>query len=318
MRRTLRRIYHPELFQVGLRRRGAFEGWYFKVAFESAAWAFIPGVSLAQGDEHAFVQVLDGVAGTASNTRYAVSELDVVDAPFALAVGPNRFDLRGLKVDAAGLRAELRFEGLRRWPSSLLWPGAMGWYAFVPFMQCNHGIIALDGAVSGVVNGERLEGGRVYVEKDWGTSFPQAWVWAQTNSFGPGREGCSLTCSIATVPWGRGRFTGFIVALLEGGRLHRFTTYDRGRLERVQATDDRVEVALRRGRERLELTARRSAGADLLSPVRGEMTGRVNESLAATVDVRLLDAGREVFAGTGRWAGLEVVDPAALAGPAAR
>jgi hypothetical protein len=313
MRRALRKLYRPEVFQVDHRRPGSFEGWYFKVAFESAAWAFIPGVSLARGDEHAFVQVLDGTAGSATYARYAVSDFDFVDAPFEVAVGPSRFGLRGVRVDAEGMRAELRFDELRRWPSSLLWPGAMGWYAFVPFMQCNHGVIALDGEVSGTVNGARLEGGRVYIEKDWGTSFPQAWVWAQTNSFGPGREGCSLTCSIATVPWVRGRFTGFIVALLEGGRLHRFTTYTGARLEGVRAFDDRVEVALVRGRERLELVLRRGAGADLRSPLRGQMEGRVNESLAASVDVRLLDGGREVFAGTGRWAGLEVVDPDALA-----
>jgi hypothetical protein len=80
----------------------------------------------------------------------------------------------------------------------------------------------------------------------------------------------------------------------------------------VRATDGGVEVALGRGRERLELEMRRSAGADLLSPVRGQMQGRVNESLSATVETRLLDGGREVFCGTGRWAGLEVVDPGAL------
>lgn len=318
MGRALRKIYQPELFQGDRRRHDVFEGWYFKVTFESAAWAFIPGISLARGDAHAFVQVLDGRAGSASYARYGARDFDFADSPFEVAVGPSRFGLRGVRVDVEGMRAELRFEGLRRWPKSLLWPGAMGWYAFVPFMQCNHGIIALDGTVSGTVNGERLEGGRVYIEKDWGTSFPQAWVWAQTNSFGPGREGCSLTCSIATVPWVRGRFTGFIVGLLEGGRLHRFTTYDRGRLEHLRATGDRVEVALSRGRERLELGAHRSRGADIRSPLRGLMLGRVNESLSATVDARLLDDGREVFSGTGRWAGLEVVEPEALVAPAAR
>jgi len=41
-------------------------------------------------------------------------------------------------------------------------------------------------------------------------------------------------------------------------------------------------------------------------PISGEMTGKINESLQATIEVELLENGRRIFADVGRHAGLEV------------
>ena len=63
----------------------------------------------------------------------------------------------------------------------------MGWYSFVPFMECKHGIVSVNHDLSGIlnVNDEVLisDGGKGYIEKDWGTSFPEAWIWMQSNNF---------------------------------------------------------------------------------------------------------------------------------------
>jgi hypothetical protein len=103
----------------------------------------------------------------------------------------------------------------------------MGWYAWVPFMECYHGIVSLDHEIQGAlqVDGQRVDfsGGRGYIEKDWGPSFPSAWIWLQTNHFGV--PGTSLTASIAVIPWMRSSFSGFIVGFLHGGRLYRLATY---------------------------------------------------------------------------------------------
>ncbi len=45
----------------------------------------------------------------------------------------------------------------------------------------------------------------------------------------------------------------------------------------------------------------------LASPIRGEMKGRIRETLRAKVEARLEWGGRTLFAGVGEWAGLEVV-----------
>jgi hypothetical protein len=184
-------------------------------------------------------------------------------------------------------------------------------------------VLSFDHALSGTlaVDGQALDfsGGRGYTEKDWGQSFPKAWVWMQSNHFSA--PGVSLTASVAIIPWLRGAFPGFIVGLWRQGRLHRFATYSGAHIERLDISDERVTWRIagplhRAGRQaRLEITAWRAQGGLLHSPERVAMQQRVLESLTARLDVRLLAVqdGREtiVFEGAGRHAGLEVVGPTA-------
>jgi tocopherol cyclase len=177
-------------------------------------------------------------------------------------------------------------------------------------MECYHGVIVLDALAEGRVNGRPRSAGRFYLEKDWGSSFPKAWIWMQSNYFG-GRP-ASLTCSVARVPFRGREFTGFIAGLLAGGVLFRFATYNGARLEQASASAGTAEVILRRADLSLRLRATRRAGAELASPVNGEMRGRIVESLRSEVDVRLTRAGRTLFEGIGTCAGLEVVRPEEL------
>ena len=51
----------------------------------------------------------------------------------------------------------------------------MGWYAWMPFMECYHGLVSLDHGIEGVLSAESdtvdMTGGRGYTEKDWGAAF---------------------------------------------------------------------------------------------------------------------------------------------------
>jgi hypothetical protein len=151
-------------------------------------------------------------------------------------------------------------------------------------------------------------------------SFPSAWVWMQTNHFG--REGVSLTASVAIIPWRRSSFRGMIVGLWHGGRLYRFATYTGAKTERLEVTPDASSgnervIWVLRGRPfpggpayRLELRATRAQGGLIQGPSTRDMGVRVVESLSASVEVRLARLrGKQadvIFEGTGRYAGLEI------------
>jgi hypothetical protein len=305
----LKKLYRPEYLQVGQKPGRYFEGWYFKFSFEGRAFAVIPGISLA--DPHAFIQVIQGSTGSSSYERYPLEAFRSRRDRFELTLGANLFSLERIRLRLADFEADLEVRRRVRWPSSLLAPSSMGWYSFARFMECYHGVIVLDGLAEGRVDGRALSGGRFYLEKDWGSSFPKAWIWMQSNDF-PAAP-ASLTCSVARVPFRGREFSGFIAGLLVGGDLHRFATYNGSRLEKAAVSSDGVEVVLRRGNLRLELRAARRAGAELASPVDGEMRGRIVESLSSEVEVRLSRGGRRLFEGHGSCAGLEVVRPEELA-----
>ena len=317
--------WHPAAYHGYRRTKDYFEGWFFKSVTrdERRACAVIPGVSLT-GDpasSHAFVQFADASRGLALAFRYPLAEFQAHPSRFEVRIGRSLFRRDGIEIDldngANRVRGTLAFDGLVPWPIRLFSPGAMGWYALVPTMECYHGVLSFDHGIRGSleVDGEAIDytGGRGYIEKDWGVSFPAAWIWLQTNHFD--EPGVSLFGSVAKIPW-RGRFfIGFLFGLWYGGRLIRFTTYAGARVRRLDVDAERIELEVENRGYRLEIRADRREGVDLKAPVRGEMSGKVNETLRARVSAALYDRRRGnalVFSGTGRNAGLELAGDAGV------
>ena len=218
-----------------------------------------------------------------------------------------------LEADDAGpaIRGEVRFGAWRPWPVTPTSPGIMGWYRYVPFMECYHGVLSMDHALGGTLRiGDTdvtLDGGRGYVEKDWGTSFPSSWVWGQSNHFET--AGASCMVSVARIPWRGSSFTGHIAGLLLDGRLHRFATYTGSRLVELATGESGARIAMAGGGGRLEIEMDGAVAGALRAPVLGAMQGRSDEALDGRLRVRLLrDGSRPVFVGEGRAAGVEIMD----------
>jgi tocopherol cyclase len=323
LQRYLRATMNPAWYHGHGRRGPFFEGWYFKCIDATTAhkWAIIPGVFLGK-DPHAFIQVLDGSGVRAWYHRYPLEAFWAAPASFAVHVGASRFSDRmiELRIDKPeqSIHGRLTFAQPRPWPVTLRSPGIMGWYAWVPTMECYHGVLSFDHAIQGAleIDGETavFDDGRGYIEKDWGHSFPSAWIWMQTNHFA--QPGTSLTASIAMIPWQFTRFRGFIVGLWHEARLYRFATYTGAETVELAVTDQEVRWVLRGkitgAAHELRLRAVRAEAGVLAGPSTVDMGKRVAESLTGVVHVELVqrEGGGErlIFAGAGRHAGLEVTN----------
>jgi tocopherol cyclase len=327
----LSRVWNPAVYQGGARTRRYFEGWYLKLVDADGRHplALIPGVSFsADGSERqAFVQLVRP-GGTGRYFAYPADAFAFAKDRFRIAVGESRFAEDGLEVDLrdehGGVSGSVRFGPWSPWPVRPLSPGVMGWYRFVPGMECYHGVLSMDHTLSGtlVVDGEALsfDGGRGYVEKDWGRSFPSSWIWAQSNRFG--RPGVSVSASIARVPWMNASFTGSIAGLLLDGELHRFTTYTGAKLACLETRPGEADLVLRDAHAELELHIHGATASALKAPSLGSMEARADESLGATIHVTLrsIRGGRAttVFDAEGCDAGVEIMDERGELEPALR
>ena len=313
MFKKLHSFFNPEQFQGWGKTKKYFEGWYFKVvnADESKAFAFIPGIAMDEaGNKQAFIQVLDGKKKTAVYHRFDFSSFLPTAKKFLVYIESNSFSENRLRLDLPDVKGELNFTGNIPWPKPFYSPGIMGPYAFAPFMECYHGIVSMDHAISGelMVHNEKInfDNGRGYIEKDWGRSFPSAYFWLQTNHFS--EPGISLKASVAKIPWIRNSFTGFIAGLWLKNKLYRFTTYNRTKLRKSFTDAETLEIVLENKNYLLEIFAHRDKATTLASPILGLMDGRIEESMTARTEVRLFDKKKNVVLlhDTGRSTGMEL------------
>lgn len=301
-------ILDPARFQSRGREGAHFEGWYFKFCNADCAepLAVIPGISVGENplDAHAFVQVLR-TGGRVAYHRYPIEQFKAAHDRFDVRIGPNHFSAEGIKLHLQGddgiigVSGAVTFGPWRGWPVSLTEPGVMGWYRYMPRMECYHGALSFDHRIDGMLvlgepDGSVIEidyrGGRGYCEKDWGTGFPSSWVWTQCNHFDGDSEpggGPSLFCSVARIPWMGSSFTGHIAAVLLDGELHRFATFTGSKLITIDTRLGSAHVVVGDKRRQLEFTVTGAMGAALKAPAVGAMVARADETLDAEMDAEL-------------------------------
>lgn len=312
--RRWRGQFDPSRFQGWGRRAPYFEGWYCKIADPAAneLLAFIPGIIYpSTGEAHAFIQVLDGRRCQAHYYTFPLAEFSASATEFAIQIGSNAFSARGMTLDLPGIQGVLEWENPELWPWKWFSPGIMGWFSFVPGMQCYHGVVSFHHRLKGTLElggvAHHFSGGIGYLEKDWGSSFPRAWIWLQGNHFADS-SAQSLLVSIAHIPWMGHYFIGFLVALRWQGRLYRFATYT-GAQMLAQLQANQLVVRFRNRQWQLEVLATPGPGAPLRSPSGGAMVGKVNESMQAQLVVRLYQRQKLVLETTGQHAGMEIAGP---------
>lgn len=320
--RFLEGVLHPEGYHGMGKKDGFFEGWYVKLVSKdlSQRWAVIPGIfkgiskadsTEREADHEAFIQVLDGSTGRSWFYPFPTEQFKAATNKFEVSVGNNFFSETEIKLDLPQLTGELKITtAFRPWPVTFRSPGIMGWYGFVPFMECFHGIVSFGHELSGTLSVEGKErdfsNGKGYIETDWGKSFPAGYIWMQTNHFDFNSE-TSLIASAAIIPWLGRSFRGFIVGLMHEGRLYKWTTYNSAKELKLELTDQEVIWLLSGPDGLLELRAKRVRGGLLHAPLHKDMHRRVEETMDSQVSLTLTsNDGKIICQGTGSAAALEV------------
>jgi len=329
---TLRTLYNPPLFQGKLSLKGYFEGWYFKQVSADLqhVYALIPGIALGTRPEerYAFIQVINGISGDTRFIRYPLEKFEASEKALQIRVDNSLFTDSYINLNIEDseltLRGRIDFRNTTPYPTRLLSPGIMGWYSFIPKMECKHGLVSMDHELSGgfQVNGTPVDftGGRGYTEKDWGTSFPESWIWMQSNNFS--RPGTSFMLSIAKIPWMGSHFMGFLGFLKIGAATRFFATYNGAKIVDIKNLSRRdtegnpevegVELTISRetlsGREEVRVHSESTQRGALKSPVEGRMDSFIKESVDAEIRLEYHSSGGQTYQDTGRRGGLEIVE----------
>ena len=282
-----------------------FEGWYHKLTTKSnKSLAIIPGIYKSGLTDYktAFIMVFDGENGKVFFEKYDTNDFNISKSDYNLHLGPNYFSLNEIKLDIRSnnfyLKGEVKSNGIKPWPVTFVEPGCIGWYAYIPTMECFHGILSMDHSLSGSVKlNESLydfSEGRGYIEKDWGKNFPENWIWAQSNHFQNNQA--SISASLATIPWKGRKFAGFIVGFYFNNKLYRFTTYRKTTIKDIQYDGRKILWQLQRKNTLLELKIEKGEKAGLLfAPDDNDMKQKVTEYLDGKIHCKLYHNNSKIF-----------------------
>jgi len=311
------RFLHPEVFQGDLKKKNYFEGWYFKHVSRDLdhVCSFIPGVALTRHDPHAFIQVINGITGETVYITYPLDQFRWEKNTLYLKIGDSVFTNRYIKLNIGRENIQLSgyvdYHSIIKYPGSLLSPGIMGWYSFVPYMECKHGVVSVNHELKGTIkfNGISIDmnEGKGYIEKDWGTSFPEAWIWIQSNNFL--NHDTSFSFSFAKIPWLGRFFMGFISFLYLNGKFYLFSTYNNSVITGIEHDTKSITVTLKNKSVVLKAKVVKNIFGELRAPSSGDMSRRIKESIDSTIDLRLHDhQGNLIYKDSAKRAGLEVIE----------
>lgn len=269
-------------------RKHYFEGWYLKHSNGRDSVAFIPGLSLGGSESKAFIQVITDHASY--HVPYSIKEYSA-RGPMHVRVGNCHFTPNGAWIDID--TPELRCRGQVRYGSFIpLRYDFMGPLALLPGLECRHGVVSMGHRLQGelTLNGKILSlyNGAGYIERDWGSSFPDTYLWVQCNEF---PQKLCVMAAIATVPLGCLTLPGCVAILTTPRREYRLATY----LGAQVLYHHGGGFAIRQGCYTLEAEVEDGRAHHLLAPAGGGMERIIRERCACPAKFRLYDGNRLII-----------------------
>ncbi len=306
-------VFSPASFQGNIKKnKDYFEGWYLKNVTENkqSFVVVIPGIITGK-DPHAFIQIFESSKESSAYRSYPIEKFNARKKVFDITIDNNSFSEKGIILDTEvggkKLEGELVFSDYKELPFNIFYPGILGMYSYFPFLECYHGVVSMLHKLDGRIRfGEAyydFTGGKGYIEKDWGKSFPSSWIWIQCSSF---ESDTSFMLSAAKVPFlgeSRKGFSGFFY---HRNKTVKFGTPASSKLKLLEQKEKRIVLVVSlKDKSRIEIEVDVNGYNNLLAPGRGEMNRNIKESSDSTINIRYINRS-ENFSVSGINAGFEI------------
>lgn len=264
----------------------SFEGWYFKVVDPKISLAIIVGISKTIEKSCAFIQTLDTYTNQSQMIEYSLKDFQWGQEPFFIRIKNNLFTKEQLVLElvdgAIIIKGNLKNSQYTKLSSNPYAPTVMGPFHYLPFLECNHAIISLHHHVWGhlTINQQKFQiDGDGYIEKDWGRSFPQEYLWLQSNSCK--EKDAHIFLSVAKIPMLSCHFQGLIMNLLVDQQQLKVATYYGAYLKDAFTKDGYHYIIIKQSPYTFYFKIKSRNKLALKAPQFGKMSGYVEETLSA-------------------------------------
>jgi len=319
---NIKSIWYPDMYHGHAKDNDFFEGWYYKIYDKSGenTFAVIPGIIYSETSDHSFIQFYNGIDLNHHYFEFPVNVFSADLMKYHVNIKNNifsrdkiKFRLKNKKIK---IDVDLNIKSKIAWPFKIFGPNIMGFFIFLPFMECYYDVLSMKTIINGTVkiNGKEYDfnDGTGYIEKNWGRSFPSSWIWLQGNNFDD--DNSAFLLSIANIPYLGLKFNGFTGALFFDNKRYVFGTYNNYKIKNIEFSEKWIFIILNRGNKYLEITVTKKEGQFLPYPTYKGMEGKIYESLRSEIEINFYKMTNKtkkiIFSGRSSNCGLEISDKA--------
>lgn len=289
-------------------RKPYFEGWYYKTSDFHHAIAFIVGISKNHKEEHAFVQMIDTQFHESIYLKYPLHDFFCEEDPFCIRIGNHFFKEHEIYLsdDKNQLYGKLQLGKFKELQTGFFNKGIMGPFSYLSFLPCYHEVISLKHHVEGTINYKNkkivFEDAIGYLEKDYGTSFPSAYLWVQSNH---SIKHTSIFLSLATIDLPIS-FIGIIGIIQMSNHQIRISTYDFAKVKEIRYHEHHIYLVITQKAYKIIMDIYSYYEFDLKAPVSAKMSNDVKESLQGVCNIQLYEHEKLILSDTYTMCGIEI------------
>jgi hypothetical protein len=280
--------YRPSSLKGALNKNKYFEGWFQKVysSEHQASFVIIYGYATANSpDTFGFIQLL--LPGKLPWLYYfPKNEISFDKDNHIMVMGTNKLSKDLIEINTKDISIKLNFKNNQLIQS---FKNSMGYSYFVPNLPCYHSVLNPSHVVSGEI---RYDDGQYslvnemgYLEKNWGTSFPENYFWL--HAIDPKNPQISLLFSRAEIKWLGKKFIRHVGHLRVDG-----IEIDLRELRNISITtlDQNTEVQIIRFESKsLKLYISINIGKNVIlkGPTNGALSRDIDHHADAVIDVKM-------------------------------
>lgn len=286
-----------------------FEGWYFRFTNSESNenYALIFAVTKDVDNPHSFIQFYDGVNNKSYYYKYDIEDFRYDENKDIVYIKDNCISPTKVFFSNEEFNItcqSLNHEYLQKYKKH---SSAMGFLQNAP-LECFQEVIFISAfvKVDMIINQEKQHfKGKSYMEKTYGTNFPNKWVWIQSNF---SEHHSSLSFSIGLIPVLFFKVKGFFLILHLKDKEYRFASYNNAKIDIIKQSAKQHKIIVSRRNLRVEIIAKTNNPVKLLGPSKkGKMDLSVYESINAIASLKMFDEDEMIFEDRFTNVGLELM-----------
>ncbi|MBE6023037.1 MAG: hypothetical protein E7231_07365 [Cellulosilyticum sp.] len=158
----------------------------------------------------------------------------------AIIAGKNHIGAEEVLLDInekkLSIKGKLMINRVINLNQSFLKPGLMGYYKHIPFLEFYQEVLTLQGKVAGefCIDGETVDftDGHYFLQKQWGSKFPNVWLWAQCSGFEKKKD-LAIMVGVARLKVLFNYYTAFAIPIYYNDQVEIFSNYNGGHISKL-------------------------------------------------------------------------------------